>query len=208
MKIDDINGKFIWAACEGCGKERWVICYHGLPKNKRCKSCAGKTPEMVAKRKINGIGRKHTEESKQKIREAATGRFGEVNSAWKGGRYTEKGYVLIKLTPDDFFFPMAKRQSYVFEHRLVMAKSLGRCLHSWEIVHHINHKRDDNRIENLQLVSGDKHKQITIMEERIKDLEVSVENQTKQIKLLQWQLREYGINHHVDLREGSPGMVR
>ena len=104
------------------------------------------------------------------------------------------------MQSDDFFFSMADKSRYVLEHRLIVAKALGRCLHRWEIVHHLGTKypkgskedKQDNRYpENLQLVTDDRHKQITILENRIGILEVKVEDQSKFIKLLEWQLREF-----------------
>ena len=143
------NIKFIWHACADCGKQRWVRLFKGLPKLIRCHSCAVKIK-----------GKSHQR---------------ELSPYWKGGRLTNgQGYIEVAICLDDFFRPMAKKSGYVLEHRLVMAKSLGRCLHSWEIVHHKNHFKDDNRIENLQLVSDDRHKQITILENRITQLEKRV----------------------------------
>jgi len=72
---------------------------------------------------------------------------------WKGGRFIESsGYILL-------FTPHHPNNvgGYVYEHRLVMEQSVGRFLTSDEVIHHINKIKDDNRIENLKLMTKSEH---------------------------------------------------
>jgi ribosomal protein L17 len=63
------------------------------------------------------------------------------------------GYILV-LKPEH---PYSQCEGYVLEHRLIMEKHLGRYLTIKEHIHHINGKRDDNRIENLKLLTKSEH---------------------------------------------------
>lgn len=64
------------------------------------------------------------------------------------------GYVRTGVTHDDPLWIMADRHGYVPEHRLVMARHLGRPLTSNESVHHKDGNRQNNDIDNLQLRVG------------------------------------------------------
>lgn len=102
------------------------------------------------------MGRARTPETRKKISDSLKGRYrGEDSPNWKGGRFrTTDGYIRI-LRPGHL---SANGRGYVMEHRLVMEEHLGRDLEPSEIVHHINGIRDDNRIENLILVTRDNHR--------------------------------------------------
>lgn len=78
--------------------------------------------------------------------------YGPDHYNWKGGTYVHEGYIL-EYTPDH---PYAMK-GYVKQHRLVMERSLGRYLSPDEDVHHINENRQDNQIENLQLMTRSTH---------------------------------------------------
>lgn len=67
---------------------------------------------------------------------------------WKGGVYYQGGYKLLKVKSH----PNSNKRGYVSEHRLVMENHLNRYLFKDEVIHHINGIKDDNRIENLELV--------------------------------------------------------
>lgn len=99
---------------------------------------------------------------------------------WKEGKkVTQAGYFMVLLHPKDPFIKMAAKSRYVMEHRLVMAKHLGRCLEKWEIVHHRDANKKNNNIENLELLPNHKeHYYYTRveckLEERVKELEKRV----------------------------------
>ncbi len=63
------------------------------------------------------------------------------------GKKTVRGYVLLYVPTH----PYVTSIGYVREHRLVIETYLGRYLKPEEIVHHINRKRNDNRLKNLYL---------------------------------------------------------
>lgn len=99
---------------------------------------------------------------------------GEQSIRFKG-RYKRptNGYIYV-WSPNH---PNTTVRKYMLEHRLVMEKKIGRLLTKKEIVHHLNGIREDNRPENLALLSNQaEHRKEgntfnKLLQERIKELE-------------------------------------
>ena len=96
------TSRYAWMACPQCKQGRWV------------------QPKSLCRSEYTGL-----------CSHCYNSRKGMARSNWNGGRISHQGYIKVKIYPDDFFFAMAGNQNYIWEHRLVMAKHLGRCLHDW-----------------------------------------------------------------------------
>ena len=118
----------------------------------------------IKTRKVGFNGKKHSQEAKRKISDKNKGRVFSTETKKKmadsakvggiGHKKTRKdGYVSVYF-PDH---PKSSKDGYIMEHILVMECIIGRWLEPDEVVHHINHVRNDNRAENLLLLSRKEH---------------------------------------------------
>ena len=71
------------------------------------------------------------------------------------------GYVRVYVGKD---YPGASSRGYAYEHRVIMQEKLGRILLKDEHVHHKNHCRWDNCLENLEVMSASEHGKLTQLE--------------------------------------------
>lgn len=122
--------------CTWCGKA------FEPPKSNKRKQCC--SPTCAGKQAASGglfKRRDHyyTWRNGKRIRIYGTRKIGTK-------RRNKDGYMLIWAG-----------SSFKPEHRLVMEKYLGRKLIKGEVVHHRDGKKDNNEIENLQLLANSTH---------------------------------------------------
>lgn len=77
----------------------------------------------------------------------------ERHPNWKGGKWAKcDGYVAVTR--------IGSGSKHDLEHKIVMEKHLKRKLTKSEVVHHINHVKSDNRIENLMVMTRSEHSRL------------------------------------------------
>ena len=178
----------------------WLTLHHkdGNKKNNNpnnlvtlCLPCHGKR-DSLKNGDVNQFGKFVRGQSKRaktrKISKTLEGRsklivahyqVGEKNSQWNGGKKVSNGYILIRNQEHP-----RNINGYVYEHILVMEKFLGRPL-KWidfnhadnEIVHHKNGNKQDNRLENLQLMA---HKENIALHNKMRDYSKMLRNEKGQ----------------------------
>jgi len=125
----------------------WITILRFLEKNK--------CPIRTHREKTINAYKKGKMKFMQKVWKQSGKRWkAEGNPRWKpiGAKRMNKGYIYVKITEGKGF------QNWTQEHRFVMEQRLGRKLRKYEIVHHINGKKDDNRLSNLRLMTDKQHR--------------------------------------------------
>lgn len=141
-------------ACAVCGQE--VLrqnCHLKRVKKPTCsRRCNGMLRGQDWKQHAHKAARARTAQGRASYRKKMSG---PSNPAWKGGvtyRHRKGNYVQVRyVRAPKWAKLMARKDGYVMEHRLVMAKRIGRTLLRVETVHHLDHRPLNNEDSNLEL---------------------------------------------------------
>lgn len=164
MNRDD-KGRFIKGSNVGVSNPRWSGGKQDIP----CTQC-GKVKDRYVTRKNQ---KNYFCNTKCKGLWQSKNLVGENNMRWKGGFIYENGYKMLNM-PDHH---RAHQNGYVYEHIVVAEKKFNKKILRPMQIHHLNGVRDDNRPDNLDIVTPQEHEKWTvkkIYEKRIRELEAQL----------------------------------
>lgn len=125
--------------------------YNKVSNEVLCQLIPSKTALAIYK-KAYAMGLRKTSEIQFLNRSIS--RKGEKSNFWNGGvSVSSKGYRLVKM-PDHH---RADGKGYVMEHVLVFERECGIQVPDNCCIHHLNGRKDDNRIENLCMMTHSSH---------------------------------------------------
>jgi len=117
--------------CPECKEEKWVRV-------------------ELARRLLTPFCRKHPRRPNSRYRNESRGYIG-LHLHSLNSEELQLALPMLNLRKSSF------SKLYIREHRLVMAKHLGRPLQPGEIVHHLDGNKSNNRFENLRLFTTAQH---------------------------------------------------
>jgi hypothetical protein len=144
-----------------------------VPPSQQATTFCGRTCE-VASRTTGAIGRLHNGRPVLK---------------------NQQGYLTVYEPTHPFAH---KHNGRMLEHRLVMEQKVGRLLRTSEHVNHINHIRDDNRPENLEIMTATDHAQETAEWTRKKRVALDAELEALRAKVAELEAERESLNGETD----------
>jgi len=143
-----VGARPVTIQCAVCGKERVMpAAWRKKVTTPTCsRHCNGKLRALVLVK--NGYRQVGPRGPNPKLQ-------GQANPAWKGGvtlkrpKGNYKGVIYVRAP--DWAKPMARKDGYIMEHRLVMATMCGFLLTRTEVVDHLDHNPSNNAPANLRL---------------------------------------------------------